>query len=410
MSDMLIGRQPIFNRSLDVIGYELLYRTSHTPHRASFVDGDQATTQVLLNAFSMVGFENLVGKKLGFVNVTENFLLGKYPIPFPPGSLALEVLENVNVTPLLIEALHSLSDQGYLIALDDVKNVENVLPLLEVASIIKIDLPSISRVNLQSIITYFKQAGVKLLAEKVETFQEYEYCQRLGFDYFQGYFLYRPNVIRARRIDSSKTVIVQALAAIKDPGVSFNALDKYLSRDVTITYKLLKLVNSAYFANRVSVRTISQAISMIGTNYLVGWLTLLLFSSSENKPHELTVTAMMRARFCEQLAKARGVQSNHLDIYFIIGLFSIMDAFFDQPLEKAIQGLPFSEDVVEAMLFYKGDPGKTLEVVLAYEKGDLTRALDLDLSAENVTDIYAHTLEWVNALVKTMQETTQKVD
>ena len=232
MGDMLIGRQPIFNRALDVIGYELLYRTPHMPHRAHIVDGDQATTQVLLNAFSMVGFENLVGNKLGFVNVTENFLLGKYPIPFPPGVLALEVLENVHITPQLIEALYSLSEQGYLIVLDDVKNVENVQPLLNVTRMVKLDLPSINRVNLQGMITYFKSAGIKLLAEKVETHQEYEYCQRLGFDYFQGYFLYRPNVIRARHIDSAKQVIIQALAAINDPQVSFNALDKYLSRDV----------------------------------------------------------------------------------------------------------------------------------------------------------------------------------
>jgi EAL and modified HD-GYP domain-containing signal transduction protein len=274
-----------------------------------------------------------------------------------------------------------------------------------VADIVKLDLPSINRANLPGMIAYFKEVGVKLVAEKVETYQEYERCQRMGFDYFQGYFLYRPNVFRARRIDSAREVIAQALTAVNNPQTTFADLDKYLARDVTITYKLLRMVNSAYFSNRVSVRTISQAVSIIGTHYLVGWLTLLLFSSSENKPHELTVTAMTRARFCEMLAQAKNVSRQHLDIYFVIGLFSVMDAFFDMPLEKALQGLPLSEEIVNALLWYRGDAGRTLETVIAYEKGDLTRVLDLGLSAETVTDIYAKTLQWVNDFLKIMQET-----
>jgi c-di-GMP phosphodiesterase len=409
MKDLLIGRQPIFNRSLDVIGYELLYRTPQSPQRASIVNGDQATTQVLLNAFTLIGLENLVGQKLGFVNVTENFILGKFPIPISPSSLALEVLENVRITPQLIEALEALSQQGYKIVLDDVKDIEPILPLLRVARIVKLDLPSIHRVDLPDFISYFRRLGIKTVAEKVETIREYEYCQRMGFDYFQGYFLYRPNVIRTQRIDSARDVIAQTLAMINKPQTTFADLDKYLARDVSITYKLLKLVNSAYFSNRVSVRTISQAIALIGTNYLAGWLTLLLYSSSINKPPELTVTAMVRARFCEMLAEARDVRHQHLDVYFVIGLFSVMDAFLDMPLEKAIQGLPLSEEIVSALLWHEGDAGKTLDVVIAYEKGDLDRALELGLSPEMVTNIYAKTLQWVNTFMKIMQESLNMV-
>jgi EAL and modified HD-GYP domain-containing signal transduction protein len=241
----------------------------------------------------------------------------------------------------------------------------------------------------------------------VETQAEFKRCQLLGFDYFQGYFLYKPHVVRARKIDSSREVIMHTLTQINNPHINYKDLEDFISRDVTITYKLLRLVNSAYYSNRVTVRSIRQAISLIGLERLRGWLTLLLITSSEHKPHELTITAITRAKFCELLAAAQRVDKKHLETYFVIGLFSLMDVFMDTNMEKAIQGLPLSDEIVEALLFRKGNTGRVLKAVLAYERGDLTKALELNITPEAVTNAFINTLHWVNSLVDVMAEITQ---
>jgi len=404
MTELLIGRQPIFNRSLDVIGYELFYRTPQSPNRAVIMDGDKATMEVLFNSFSMIGFENLVGQGIGFINVTENFIKGKYPIPFPPEKLALEVLETVKITPQLVEALGRLWSQGYVIVLDDVVDIARVLPLLHVAKIIKLDLPQINPEDLPGMIEYLRQLDVKLVAEKVETMAEFEMCHKLGFDLFQGYFLYKPNVVRAQGIDTSKAVIIHAMSVINNPMVTFAQLEDYISRDVTVSYKLLRVVNSAYYGNSITIRTIGQAVSMIGLERLRGWLTLLLITSSQNKPHELTVTAITRAKFCELLALARKVDPQHSGIYFVVGLFSVLNAFMDMSLEKAIQGLPLSNEIVEALLFHKGAPGEILKTVIAYERGELNKSMELNIAPEAVVGAYVETLKWVNTQMKVINE------
>ena len=359
---------------------------------------------VLFNAFSVIGFENLVGEGLGFVNVTENFITGKYPIPFPPEKLALEVMENVRITPQLVDALGKLWSQGYVIVLGGIADIAKVMPLLHVARIIKLDVSQINLDDLQSMVDYLRQLDVKLVAQKVETMAEFELCHKLGFDLFQGYFLYKPNVVRSQNIDSSKAVIIHAMSVINNPMATFTDLEAYISRDVSITYKLLKVVNSAYFSNRIAIRTIGQAVSMMGMERLRGWLTLLLITSSQHKPHELTVTAIMRAKFCETLAQARNVDTQHSGVYFVVGLFSVLSAFMDMPLEKAIQGLPLSEEIVEALLYQKGEPGQVLNAVLAYERGDLTKTIELNISADAVVEAYVSTLKWVNTQMVVINE------
>jgi EAL and modified HD-GYP domain-containing signal transduction protein len=404
MTELLIGRQPIFNRSLEVIGYELFYRTPLSPDRSVITDGDKATMHVLFNAFSMIGFENLVGQGIGFVNVTDNFINGKYPIPFPPEKLALEVLESVKITPQLVDALGKLWSQGYMIALDDVVDIARVMPLLHVARIIKLDLPQINPNDLAPMVDYLRQLDVKLVAEKVETMAEFEMCHKLGFDFFQGYFLFKPNVVRTQAIDSSKAVIIHAMSVINDPMATFRELEDYISRDVSITYKLLRVVNSAYYANHITIRTIGQAVSMMGMERLRGWLTLLLITSSQHKPHELTVTAITRAKFCEMLAQASKVDSQHSGIYFVVGLFSVLNAFMDMPLVKALQGLPLSDEIMEALLFYKGAPGVVLKAVMAYERGDLNKVLELNIAPEAVVEAYVTTLKWVNVQMEVIKD------
>jgi len=404
MTELLIGRQPIFDRSLEVIGYELFYRTPQSPNQARIVDGDKATMEVLFNTFSLIGFENLAGQGLGFINVTENFINGKFPIPFPPEKLALEITENVRITPSLVEALERLWTKGYIIVLSGLADIARVIPLLHLARIIKLDISQINAEDLPAMVEYLRQVDAKLGAEKVETMAEFEMCHKLGFDLFQGYFLFKPNVVRAQAIDTSKAVIIHAMSVINNPMVTFAQLEDYISRDVTVTYKLLRVVNSAYYGNSVTLRTVGQAVSMIGLERLRGWLTLLLMTSSQNKPHEMTVTAITRAKFCELLAQSRNIDLQHSGVYFVVGLFSVLNAFMDMPMVKAIQGLPLSKEIMEALLYNTGEPGEVLKVVIAYERGELSKALELNIAPEAVVEAYVTTLKWVNAQMTVINE------
>ncbi|MEI7990336.1 MAG: HDOD domain-containing protein, partial [Chloroflexota bacterium] len=232
--------------------------------------------------------------------------------------------------------------------------------------------------------------------EKVETIEELEYCQKLGFDFFQGYYLCKPNIVQGKRMDTSRLVVVNAIARIQDPEANFKKLEELIAQDSTLTYKLIRLVNSAYYSTANEVKSIGQAISLIGTDNLRGWLMLVLMASIDNKPHELTMIGLLRARFCEMLARAKGVKVT--DQYFMIGLLSIMDALLDMPIDQVVIGLNLSDDIVEALLNRKGLPGSILSLVIAYEQGDMEKMMMLGLRPEAISDSYIKSLKWASTL------------
>jgi c-di-GMP phosphodiesterase len=391
MAELLIGRQPIFDRKLDVIAYELLYRSVGQPDRAEVLDGDHATTQVTLNAFSEIGLDNIVGDKMASINITRNFLLGKYPIPFPPQRVILEVLEGMVVDQPLKKALDSLVQAGYWFALDDVVSVRDAAPLWQMAKIIKVDLRNVNRRNLTGLVSDLKSYHVPLLAEKVETQEEFNLCNRLGFDFFQGYFLCKPSLVRSRRVDSSRLVVLQSLAKLQDPK-NFEALEEVISQDASLVYKMLKLVNSGYYSFRTKVDSIGQAIAKIGFDQIKGWMTLLLMAAVANKPHELTVIALQRARMCEMFARAKNYP--HPETYFLTGLLSVLDALLDITMDEVVNSLPLTPELTDALLTHKGRMGGILNVVIAYEKCDWDEAVQVNLGSATIQKIYLDSIYW----------------
>ena len=398
ITEIMVGRQPIFNRKKEVIGYELLFRSPQSQGAAQFIDGDKATTDVIINAFSTIGLQNLVGDKIAFINLTENFILGKYPIPFPPQQVALEVLENIPITKPVIDGLKKFSQLGYRIALDDVDDLNKVRGLLPLATIIKIDLPKVNHNSLIMMVHSLKQLEKKILVEKVETQEEFDYCYQQGCHFFQGYFLCKPNIVKSKRLDASRLVVINTLSKIQDPKVSFKDLENMITQDVTLSIKLLRLINSAYYATTTQIKTISQAISMIGTDYLRGWLTLMLISTILDKPHELTTIALTRARFCELLAKARHLSNTAS--YFTCGLLSVMDALLDIAMEQIVQQILLSDDIARALLKHEGDIGKTLSYAISHEQGQFNGEQVLNLPAHKITDAYLKSIQWASSFAE----------
>jgi EAL and modified HD-GYP domain-containing signal transduction protein len=397
MSELLIARQPIFNRSLEVVAYELLYRSTGSTGQAKVIDGDLATTQVIVDTFSEIGLESIVGNKIAFINMTRNFLVGKIAIPFAPNQVILEILEDIVIDKPLILGIEKLDQQGFTLALDDVISAIQIEPLLNVTAIVKIDLMQVDRQLLPALVSHYKQHGLKLLAEKVETSQDYDLCHRLGFELFQGYFLCKPKVIISQRMDSSRLVLLRSLAKLQDPEATFESLEEIIEMDVNLGYKLLKLVNSAYYYMPTEISSIRQAIAIIGFEQLRGWISLLLMMAVQNKPHELTVIALQRARMCEQIAKA--THQTGPETYFLAGLLSILDALMDVPMIEIMNKLTLAPELVDGLLNHKGKIGRILESVILYEQGNLGAIFTTDIQTATIQKIYLDSITWVNEIL-----------
>lgn len=395
-SDILIARQPILKRDQTLFGYEILYRTASHRTYANILDADDATTQVIINSYADFGLDAIVGDAKIFINITRNFIIGNHPIPIPPTKVVLEILEDTLIDTELIGAITTLSNQGYVFALDDVVSTMSILPFLKYIQYAKIDLKEVNRQELPSIIATLRANKVVPLAEKLETQSDFHYCDKLGCELFQGYFFCQPNIVEGKRLEASKLVILQSLARLQDPNVDYVLLEHIIAQDASLGYKLIRLVNSAQFSMAVEVKSLRQAISLIGITYLRGWMFLLLMASLVEKPHELTILALMRARMAELLSDHLGERRG--GEYFIVGLFSVLDALMDMPMNQVLDYLPLDKEIKQALLAQEGQMGIVLRSIIAHEQGDPEEILKLSIEPETINNVYHKTIDWTNAL------------
>jgi len=396
MPDVFVGRQPIYNRQLKVIAYELLFRDFNQVNTAD-LDGDNATMQVILNTFMEIGLDELVGGSLAFINMTRSFILEKYPIPMDPSRVVLEILEDIEIDDEITEALNELSDRGFQLAFDDVVEPESIEPYLDVVKIVKIDLMEMDRSKLGAIslmIERFK--GVRFLAEKVETHEEFELCMEIGFHYFQGYFFSKPNIIKGKKIPESKFGVLRLLSKIQTPGVEFQEMEEIIKQDVSVSYRLLKLVNSSYYARPKKIDAIRQALTLLGLRQIRDWVSLLALSKVDDKPRELMITAMVRAKMMENIANK--LKLKNAESSFTVGLFSVLDALLDMTYEEILENLSLSTELENALLKHEGKLGEILACVLAYEKGDWENAQCDGVSPEDACGLYVDSVGWTNAV------------
>jgi EAL and modified HD-GYP domain-containing signal transduction protein len=398
MTDVYVGRQPIFDKNLKVFAYELLYRSrTHSNPAAAGITGDQATTEIIVNGFMEIGLDRLVGHKLAAINLTENFLLGDNKLPFSPKQVILEILEDVRVTPELVEAVSRLSKSGYIIALDDyIFNPEHE-PLLNLAKIVKIDLMALTSKELEQHVKILRQFNVELVAEKVETPEEFIHCRDLGFDYFQGYFLSRPQIIPGESLPANRLAVLNLLAVLQDPNAEADDLADAINADVTTSYKLLKLLNSAAFNLPRKIDSIQQGVLLLGRRKLASWASMLALSTMNDRPTEMIHAAMARAKMCEQLAERASLASS--ETFFTVGLFSALEVLMQRPLTKLIEPLPLSDDVVAALLYREGILGEALSCALAYEMADWDKVKFVALGSEDILIANVEAVTWANGIL-----------
>lgn len=397
--NILLARQPIYDSTLNVKAYELLFR----PPAGWVWDGDVATSQLVVNAFAEIGIDKVTDNKRAFINFTRQWLLS--PPPFDPRFVVIEILESVEPDAAVVRNVAQLKQAGYTIALDDFVFDPKWQPLLELADIVKIDVLQHQGDALEKLIGQLREYPVQLLAEKVETHSEFEQCKLLGFKLFQGYFLCRPQNIHGESIPANKMVVMQLLAEVQNPDVDLGGLEKLISHDVSLSTKLLRICNSARYATRTRIDSIRKAMVLIGLLELKQWASIIALSRMTDKPNELIMLTLTRARMMELLAHATTVPNR--DIYFTVGMFSFIDAFFDQSKETILRSLPFNEEVNNALLHYEGVPGKMLQAVAAHEQGHWDQinwqTLEaLGISQDMFENAYLEALQWAAAIMESL--------
>ena len=389
MEEAFVARQPIYDRALNLYAYELLFRAGAAKD-ANVIDGDSATSDVIVNAIIDIGLHNVVEHYPAFINMTREFLTGHLPIPLMKEQVVIEVLEDIVPDDEIVRGLKALSDSGYVIALDDFVFRPELRVFLDIAHIVKLDVMAMNRGDVESHLRLLQDYPVKLLAEKVETREEFEWLHEMGFDYFQGYFFCQPKIVSGKRPEGCRLVILELVAMLQEPSLDSEDLVKVISRDASLAYRLLRYVNSSFFGLRSTVDSIQHTLTLLGPAQVKQWASLILMVRlADEKPPELLVTGMIRAKMCELLGCKDAAPA---DQYFTVGLFSILDALMDLPLDDALKTLPLAEEMKSALTQYSGPLGSTLRGVMDYEQGNWGR-LDADTSV-SYSDAYLRALQW----------------
>lgn len=398
MPEVFVGRQPIYNKKLELYGYELLFRSDGDPANAfSEIGASGATSTTIINCYLEMGLEKLVGNHLAFVNLTEQFLLNKSALPIPPKQVVLEILEDIHISAQVIEAARRLKSQGFVIALDDYIYEPEHKPLMPYIDIVKIDIMQLSEQQLNEHVAILKKFDVELLAEKIENMDEFFLCHRLGFDYFQGYFLSKPRVIKKTTLASSKIAVLNLLSILMNTESELEEIEEAISFDVSFSYKILKLINSAVFNLSRNIDSIRQAIVILGRKQLAAWASMMALCSMDDRPSEMIHLTMVRAKMCEILSEKANLTDQ--ESFFTVGLFSGLDILMERKLNDLIKPLPLNEKIVNALLEYEGEMGEALHCVLAYEVSDFDNCHFKKLSQDEIFIANVEAVSWANMVV-----------
>jgi EAL and modified HD-GYP domain-containing signal transduction protein len=387
--DVFVARQPIFLENKKLFAYELLFRTGMS-NAFPGIDGGTATSSLLSSSFFTVGIERISGGKLVFINFTEELLLRGTPTMFPQSQIVVEILEDVQPTDEVIAACQALHQKGYTLALDDFVFRDNLQPLIEIAKIIKIDFRLTPLPEISTIFSQLKGDKCELLAEKIETHAEFMEAKALGFKYFQGYFFAKPEILRNKDISPSQLTIMQLICEVNRAECDLKKLEALINQDVSISYKLINYLNSAYFARLQPISSIKQAIAYLGERGIRMFISLIAASRLVgNKPDELLRASAIRAKFLEQIAIEMDIDSGEL---FMLGLFSMLDAMLDNSMEFLVGQLPLTAQVRNALVKRSGALSPYLRLAETFEAGHWS-ALDsqlavLKISPSKLQDFY----------------------
>ena len=405
-----LARQPIFDTNLNVYGYELLFRSSEASKSYDGTDPDQASSETIMLSLD-IGARRLTGNRMAFINFTENLLLNEVATILPRNFLVVEILETVNPSEEVLEACKKLKKQGYLLSVDDYEYSESNLELLELADIVKIDFLKYTNTEtlkkeVEKIKARLHKIGrlskTRLLAEKVESQEAYAMAKEIGFSYFQGYFFSKPEIFSKKTIYPMRVNQLRLVREAMDPMVDYKRLAETIGNDPILSYRILRLVNSAYYGLRYRLSSIKHALAVLGIENIKKYVTLLTIEQmTDDKPDELCRMSLIRGHFLESLAPLVGMRKAKNDL-FLLGLFSLMDIMTGVTMQEVVELTQLSENIAVPLLTGKGKKADMLNLIVSYEQGSFDNtgemAMKYGLSLQVILELYLDAVEWSDEL------------
>lgn len=399
--DIFIARQPIFNQRLEVFAYELLYRSS-SENVSKFMDGDSATSSVITNSLLLLGVENITQGKRAFINFTKNLIMDEIPHIFTRDLVVVELLEDIVPDEKFLDACRLLKEKNYVLALDDFVLEYDYLELIKMADIIKVDFMLTSKEERKQIINRYKKYGIKFLAEKVETLEEFEEAKAEGYSYFQGYFFSKPVIIPGRDVRSYTMNYIKVLDELNSKEPEYDKIAQIIEYDVALTYKLLRLINSPAFYTNSKITSVNHALVLLGFSEIRKWITIIMMRDlGADKPDEIVRACLVRGKMAELLALQVGLRSRKNEL-FLVGMLSMIDTLMNRSLFDILSEMPLEIDIVQAILGFNNALTEVFNIVKEYEKGNWDRVEVLckikKISSSKVGDAYVKALEWTNEI------------
>lgn len=406
--EVFVARQPIFDRNLETVAYELLYRNNDINIFPN-IDGDQATADVIINSYLNIGLDSLSAGKPCFINFTENLLKLKVPTYFSPREIVVEILESVTPSHEVVRVCQELRDLGYKIALDDfVFNEVNPYcrELMKLSDYVKVDFMNTTEEERGSIEVLSNLLGYRLLAEKVETEDHYEEARRKGYHFFQGYFFSKPKIIATHDVPTYFHSYYSIIQSLEMTEPSIDRISQLIEQDLSLSYKLLKLINSPAYRPKHKIHSIRQAIVLLGLLEIKRWIYVLAVREQVGKrrqlENEVITLCLTRAKMCELLAETHH-RSSLKSSYFLTGMFSLMETILSMPIDRILKDLPLNDDICSALKGSSNDLKNILDLVIYIEKADWTRIetimTELKLNKRDVMESYHQSCKWTEELL-----------
>jgi EAL and modified HD-GYP domain-containing signal transduction protein len=376
-----------------VVAYELLYRTPGTVE-AVVQDPIQATARVVIGAALDIGLTRLVGNRPAWINFSAEMLVSWSQPPLHPERMVIEVLEGGELTEELLQSLRRLRESGYRIALDDYDIRTESEQLLQYADYVKVDVRNHTRAELADSVRALRRHRFWLVAEKIETPEELAHCRSLGFDLFQGYFLGKPKTVQVQRTPEPRLTILELIVRLTGEDITAEEIEKLIQRDVGLSYRILRCINSSFFQVPRQISSIREAILLLGLDELRKLCWLILLAGLDGQPVYVCIESLLRARMCEDLCKRAGRQGS--ESYFMTGMLSRLDVFLGVPMSAAIDMLPLHDAVVGALLRREGDLGAALRCAENFERGSWSDLRFADLGPAEISAAYLQAAEWAD--------------
>lgn len=395
--NVYVARQPILDIYNQVVAYELLFRNNNN-NFSEIMDSSLATLDVIKNSFSVVGTEKLTDGKTAFINFDENLIKSNF-IENLPKNLVIEILENIEPDKEIIKACKTLKEKGYTLALDDFIYNEKYKELINYVDIIKVDFIITKGIERKKVIELVNNNNIRFLAEKVETIEDYKQAVEYGYSLFQGYYFCKPAVITGKDMDVYQFTYLKLLNELNKEEIDIEKIEKDIKSDLSLSYKLLMLVNSAYYGLKNKITSIKKGVVTIGTNELKKWLYVITLKSiSKDKPEEIVRMSLARAYFGELIIKISKQKINPFDM-FLTGLLSMIDILTNREMKEVISNLPLSNEVKHALLGEDNFLNKILKLEKFYENADWEKVENLskELGINKVTlnESYMKSIELV---------------